>query len=421
MNLIDKLNLNTDGKIIFKNFSYLSLLRLFNILSQYILISFLVRTLGSEKYGVLVWALSIIQYLIIVINFGFNTYAAKYIPENANNPNKLNKIFSAILSIKLFLFLMSSIILISLIFTFPAFKENYSLLLILLGLGLGEAIFPIWLFQGKERLEIPTKIVFVFKLLLVLGTITFIYDPSQLNRYAYFLTLSQLLIGLTGMIFATSALQIKFESFNLSFLKGILSEAFIFFLGGIFSKTFNFAAIFLIGLYFSMKDVASFDISFKILAAIQLPFETLSMVIFPTIVRTQNRKLNQKFIFYSFVISLFLWGFTYWQAELLISLLGGEDLLAYSSLLQTLSVLIPIVVLTYFLGTNTLVAFGYQNQFNYSFIFPSIIYIFILLYLWKNELLTFELIVYSRILVELLMVCYRLFFAIKYKLIFISR
>lgn len=421
MNLIDKLNLNTDGKIIFKNFSYLSLLRLFNILSQYILISFLVRTLGSEKYGVLVWALSIIQYLIIVINFGFNTYAAKYIPENANNPNKLNKIFSAILSIKLFLFLMSSIILISLIFTFPAFKENYSLLLILLGLGLGEAIFPIWLFQGKERLEIPTKIVFVFKLLLVLGTITFIYDPSQLNRYAYFLTLSQLLIGLTGMIFATSALQIKFESFNLSFLKGIISEAFIFFLGGIFSKTFNFAAIFLIGLYFSMKDVASFDISFKILAAIQLPFETLSMVIFPTIVRTQNRKLNQKFIFYSFVISLFLWGFTYWQAELLISLLGGEDLLAYSSLLQTLSVLIPIVVLTYFLGTNTLVAFGYQNQFNYSFIFPSIIYIFILLYLWKNELLTFELIVYSRILVELLMVCYRLFFAIKYKLIFISR
>lgn len=421
MNLIDKLNLNADGKIIFKNFSYLSLLRLFNILSQYILISFLVRTLGSEKYGVFVWALSIIQYLIVVVNFGFNTYAAKYIPENAENPSKLNKIFSAILSVKLFLFLMSSIIFISLIFTFPAFKENYQLLLILLGLGLGEVIFPIWLFQGKERLEIPTKIVFVFKLLLVLGTIAFIIDPSHLYRYAYFLTISQLLIGLTGLLFALSKLQIRFEAFNLSFLKNIISEAFIFFIGGIFGKTFNFAAIFLIGLYFSMKDVASFDISFKILAAIQLPFETLSMVIFPTITRTQNRILNQKFVFYSFVISLFLWALTYWQADFLISLLGGEDLLAYSSLLQTLSVLIPIVVLTYFLGTNTLVAFGYQNQFNYSFIFSSIIYILILLYLWRNELLTFELIVYSRILVELLMVCYRLFIAIKYKLIFISR
>jgi PST family polysaccharide transporter len=170
-----------------------------------------------------------------------------------------------------------------------------------------------------------------------------------------------------------------------------------------------------------MKDVASFDISFKILAAIQLPFETLSMVIFPTIARTQNLQLNQKFIFYSFAISLILWAITYWQADFLITLLGGEELLAYSPLLQTMSVMIPIVVLTYFLGTNTLVAFGYQNQFNYSFIFPSIIYILILLYLWKMNLLTFELIVYSRIFVELLMVLYRLFVAIKYKLIFISR
>lgn len=421
MNLISKLNLGSDGKIIFKNFSYLSLLRLFNILSQYILISYLIRILGSEKYGVFVWALSIIQYLIIVINFGFNTYAAKYIPENADNPNKLNRIFTAILCVKLFLFFISATIFIILIFNFPAFRENYMLLLILLGLGLGEAIFPIWLFQGKERLEIPTKIVFVFKLLLVLGTIAFIINPSHLIRYAGFLTFSQLLIGLTGMIFAITKLQMKFESFNLSFLKNLVSEAFIFFIGGIFGKTFNFAAIFLIGLYFSMTDVASFDISIKILAAIQLPFETLSMVIFPTIVRTQNLRLNQKFIFYSFAISIILWGITYWQADFLISLLGGEELLTYSPLLQTLSVMIPIVVLTYFLGTNTLVAFGYQNQYNYSFIFPSIIYVLILLYLWKMELLTFELIVYSRIFVELLMVLYRLFVAIKYKLIFISR
>lgn len=421
MNLINKLNLGPEGKLIFKNFSYLSLLRLFNILSQYILISLLVRILGSEKYGVFVWALSLIQYLIIVINFGFNTYAAKYIPENAGNQDKLNKIFTAILSFKLFLFFISSLIFISLIFYLPVFKENYPLFLILLGLGLGEAIFPIWLFQGKERLEVPTKIVFVFKLLLVLGTIAFIMNPSHLYRYAYFLTFSQLLIGITGMIYALTKMQIRFESFNFSFLKDLVSEAFTFFIGGIFGKTFNFAAIFLIGLYFSMKDVASFDISFKILAAIQLPFETLSMVIFPTIARTQNLKLNQKFVFYSFFVSLILWALTYWQADFLISLLGGEELLAYSSLLQTLSVLIPIVVLTYLLGTNTLVAFGYQNQFNYSFIFPSIIYILILFYLWKMELLTFELIVYSRIFVELLMVLYRLFIAIKYKLIFISR
>ena len=421
MNFISKLNLNPDGKIIFKNFSYLSLLRAFNILSQYILVSFLVRTLGSEKYGILVWALSIIQYLIIIVNFGFNTYAAKYIPENIGDQKNLNRIFSAILFFKLFLFLISSILFIVLLYNFPAFRENYKLLLILLGLGLGEAIFPIWLFQGKEKLEIPTKIVFVFKVFLVLVTLSFISSYIHLYRYAYFLTISQIMIGLFGLIFAFISLEVRFESFSPSFLKNLVKEAFIFFIGGIFSKSFNFASILLIGLYYSMEDVASFDISIKILAAFQLPFETLSMVIFPTIARTKNLALNQKFIFLSFAISLVLWGLVYWQADFLISLLGGEDLLVYSPLLQTLSILIPIVVLTYFLGTNTLVAFGYQNQFNYSFIFPSIIYILILLYLWKTDSLTFELIIYCRILVEILMVVYRLFIAIKYRLIFISR
>ena len=101
MNILNFSNLNSDGKIIFKNFSYLSLLRIFNILSQYILVSFLVRTLGSETYGVFVWAFAIIQYLVIIVNFGFNTYAAKYVTDNNNDPNRINTIFSSIMGIKI--------------------------------------------------------------------------------------------------------------------------------------------------------------------------------------------------------------------------------------------------------------------------------------------------------------------------------
>jgi PST family polysaccharide transporter len=343
VNSLKNLNLNPDGKIIFKNFSYLWLLRIFNILSQYILVSFLIRNLGSEKYGIFVWAYSIIQYLVIVVNFGFNTFAAKYVPENLNKKDNLNKIFTTIIGFKLLLYFISATLFIILSLNIEVFADNSILFLILLGIGFGEAIFPIWFFQGKEKLEIPTKIVFLFRLILVISTLLFISNEYHLIRYAYFLTGTNILIGMSGLMIALNKLNIRFVKVKLSYIVNIINEAFIFFIGAIFGKSFNFVAIFLIGLYFTMEEVASFDIAFKIIAAIQLPFETLSVALFPTIARTKNIKLNEKIIFGSFIISLLLWWLTYWQSDFLISLLGGKELINYSYLLKKLSVLIPVV------------------------------------------------------------------------------
>jgi len=397
------------------------MLRVFNILSQYILVSFLVRTLGGETYGVFVWAFSIIQYLVIIVNFGFNTYAAKYVSEENNDPDRINTIFSAIMGIKISLFIFSSVIfLISLNF-FPLLRDNSFLLVILLGFAFGEAVFPIWFFQGSEKLEIPTKIVFVFRLLLVITTLWLITQTEHLLRYALLLTISQVLIGFCGLIFAITKLKIKLVRFGFSDIIQLIKESFAFFIGGLFGKSFNFAAIMLLGIYCSMKDVSSFDISFKIIAVMQLPFETLSVVLFPTIARTKNLLLNQKVIFIGFLVSLLFWAFTYWQAAFLMNLLGGAELIEYSSLLQRLSILIPVVVLTYLLGPNTLIAFGHQNHFNYSFIIPSTIYILILLFFWSMGSLNFEIIIISRILVDVMMALYRLVVAIHFRLIFISR
>ncbi len=397
------------------------MLRFFNILSQYILVSFLVRTLGGETYGVFVWAFSIIQYLVIVVNFGFNTYAAKYVSEKNNDPDKINKVFSSIMGIKISLFVCSSILFLVSLNFFPLLRENAPLLVILLGFAFGEAIFPIWFFQGSEKLEIPTKIIFVFRLVLVITTLWLITQTEHLLRYAFLLTMSQILIGLSGLIFAITKLNVKLVGFKLSDIADLLKESFAFFLGGIFGKSFNFIAVMLLGIYCSMEDVSSFDISLKIIAVMQLPFETLSVALFPTIARSKNLLLNQQVIVIGFLASLLLWAFTYWQAGFLMNLLGGPELMAYSSLLQRLSVLIPVVVLTYLLGPNTLVAFGYQNHFNYSFIISSTIYILILLIFWKMGSLNFEIIIMSRILVDVMMAVYRLFVAIKFRLIFVSR
>lgn len=396
-------------------------MRFFNILSQYILVSVLIRRLGSDVYGIYVWAYAIVQYLIIFVNFGFNTFAAKFIPENSGQPSVLNKIFSSILYFKVSAFFSSAVLFVFLIFNYSAFSENADILLILIGLGLGEALFPIWLFQGFERLEIPTKIIFVFRILLVVTTLLLIKDSEHLIRYAYILTTVHVLMGLSALIISMRTFNIKLVKVKLTFALEPIKEAFVFFAGTLFGRSYNFLAIFLLGIYCSMEQVSAFDISFKIMAVMQMPFEALATALFPTIVRTKNLILNQKVILIGFMFSLLLWAFTYWQANFLMELLGGSELASYGALLQKLSVLIPVVVITYLLGANTLVAFGLQNHYNISFIIPSILYILLLSYWWLHEGLTFERIVMARILVDVFLALYRLIIASKYRLIFISK
>ena len=94
-----------------QNFFYFSVIKFANILSKYILIGYLIRTLGEQSYGVLTWVDSFVQYFLILVNFGFDMYAAKYIVENKRNKTKIDEIISAIITIKSGLFALGFVIL----------------------------------------------------------------------------------------------------------------------------------------------------------------------------------------------------------------------------------------------------------------------------------------------------------------------
>ena len=97
--MVKKLSL--DSIIILKNLSFLSVIRIFNVGINFLLVAYLIRTLGETNYGILTWVDSVIQYFIVFVNFGFNVYAAKYIIKKRENSNEINKITSAIFSIKI--------------------------------------------------------------------------------------------------------------------------------------------------------------------------------------------------------------------------------------------------------------------------------------------------------------------------------
>ncbi|MET2986564.1 oligosaccharide flippase family protein [Aureibaculum conchae] len=408
-------SISPDNSIILKNLSYLTFLRVFNIGIKFLLVAYLVRVLGEFSYGILTWSDAVIQYFIMFVNFGFNIYAAKYIVENKDNNEKINQITSSIFTIKLLLLILSFTTLFILSF-FNPFALHKSILFLMLLMGIGEVFFPIWYFQGIEKLKPATFIVVFSRVLLIIGTILLVKSSSDLILHVILIVISNSIMGFLGYVTLLKKYNFKFIRVKFEVLRQFVQEAYMFFLGRFLSLTFNFATIFLIGIYFTMDYVTGFDVALKIVLVSIIPFDMLQQAVFPTISRNKNKNVLKKLIWGSFVLGLIFMAVLYQFSEQLLGLFGGQEMTKYADVLRALALITPMVAVTFMLGTCTLVAFDFHKEFNYSLILSSILYIAFVAILTVLDKVTFWNLVYLRIISDFALVSIRLYYTFKRKI-----
>jgi len=404
--------LNPDNRLILKNFSFLTILRFTNIAVKFLLVTYLVRVLGNTNYGILAWTDSIIQYFVIFINFGFNVYAAKYIVENKGSLQKLNEVISAIYTIKLLFFLTSFLILQMLVFN-DTFAKYSSYLFLMLIYGIGEVFFPIWYFQGQEKLKLATQVTVLARGLLLFLTLYFVDSENGIYKYIYILVGSNILIGFLGYLILVRRFKFNYIWVGWNNIVNYVKDAYMFFLSLLMSLTFNLLTIFLIGLEYSMEFVGGFDIALKVVLVFLIPFDMLQQAVYPTITRSKNKVDLKKFIFVSFVFGCFFSAIIYFYSEEILLIFGGEEMKEYSYILKILFPIPALTSCTIMLGTCTLVAFGYEREFNQSLIYTFIIYIVLVGVFYIIGSLSFIVLIWLRVLPDALALLFRIYFVKK--------
>jgi PST family polysaccharide transporter len=398
------------------NFFYIGLFKFLNIGSKYILVGYLIRILGENGYGVLTWVDSIVQYFIMLINFGFDLYAAKYVVENKNNPQKLNEVISSIYYIKSILFLICFLFLIPLSFN-TQITIYLNLILLMLILGIGEVLMPIWFFQGIEKMKSVTILTFVTKTLLILLTVFFIKNTFDLNLYIVFLVITNVFWGIFGFLKMKNEIQFEFISISKTTLIKYLREGYFFFIGKVSTFIFNMGTLFIIGYFYSKGNVAGFDIAIKIVFVFIIPFEVLQQAIYPRFVRGINKLVVKKILIYSLVISTIIAIFTYIFSEKILQIFGGVTMIKYNFILPLVLPLIPIVSTTIILGNCIMVAKGFYKEYNRSLIVTALIFVLLIFILRILDNLSIMNIIYVRVLADIILLSIRFYYCIKYRLI----
>lgn len=273
-----------NNKKVMENYFFMTILQILNSLFYLFLYPYLIRTLGAENYGLYVFAFSIVTYFITIINFGFDLPAVKSIAENADNRFGKEKTLSNVFTAKVYLGIISSMLFILIVLFIPSFRNNWLIYFICFGQSITNIIFPQWFFQGIQRMRTVTFIQLIFKLISLIFIFLYVKQDDDIVIFTFIMTIT----SISGALIAAYIIRYKegllIRWSNFSDVKQYIKHALPFFGGNSMIVIKQQSAMVILGVFFSMKDVALYDLAVKIFTVPSVLVASINNALFPKVV-----------------------------------------------------------------------------------------------------------------------------------------
>ena len=301
--------MNSNYRNVIVNFVSLALLQVGNYIVPLVLTPYLIIKIGVKEFGVLSFATAIIMFFRAIISYGFDLSGTKAIAEVSDDLKEVGKIFQEIIYAKILLSLFCFALLVSLTLLIPQFHEVKSLLFALFILAFADVFFPIWLYQGVQRmkaitiLKLSSRFIFVgLTMLLVNSSDDTLYIPLIEGSVA-------LISSLVSFSWAIKKYNIEFHVPNYRRVISTLRVSWHIFLSKfsvLFYTRFN---VVLLGLLSSPIMVGYYAVAEKIYMAIREMLNPLIQAVFPYLSRLRlnnaeeyNKKIKQFFFVFLIVL-----------------------------------------------------------------------------------------------------------------------
>jgi PST family polysaccharide transporter len=416
MNFDSEIINKEDFKIISNNFFSLTSLKVLTYILPLITFPYLIRVLGIEKFGLIMFAQATMYYFEIVVDFGFNLSATREVALNAKKPNKLNEIISAVFSIKFMLLLFSFLVLIVAINLFDRFLQDsmlyyYSFLKII-----ALAFFPVWFFQGIEKMKYITLIDILSKSIFTVLIFVFVQSESDYILVPLISGVGYIVGTIFSLIYLFKRFKKSFIICSFSVIKKYFNDSLMFFLSRVSVSLYTTSNAFVLGLVTSNIMVGYYAVAEKLYMVIRQMYQPIVQVIYPYISKTRNVKFFKKL--YPIIILLnFIGIYVLWQfAAEIIQLVTTETFFESVKVFRILLIVACIVVPSVLIGYPFLAALGYKNEANYSTIIGSLFHVISLTVLFFCNSIDIYNIVYLLIITELIVLLYRLYVVYNNKL-----
>ena len=408
-----------DFKIIRNNFFSLTSLKVLTYILPLITFPYLIRVLGIEKFGLIMFAQATMYYFEIVVDFGFNLSATREVALNAKKPNKLNEIISAVFSIKFMLLLFSFLVLIVVVNLFDRFLQDFLLYYYSFLKVIALAFFPVWFFQGIEKMKYITLIDIISKSIFTVLIFVFVQSESDYILVPLISGVGYIIGTIFSLIYLFRRFKKSFIICSFSVLKKYFNDSLMFFLSRVSVSLYTTSNAFFLGLVTSNIMVGYYAVAEKLYMVIRQLYQPIVQVIYPYMSKSKNVKFFKKLypiiIFLNFIGVYVLWVY----APEIIFMVTNETFLETVKVFRILLIVACVVVPSVLIGYPFLAALGYKNEANYSTIIGSLFHVISLTVLFFCNSIDIYSIVYLLIITELIVLIYRFYTVCKHKLFYL--
>jgi PST family polysaccharide transporter len=355
-NKIKFLTNTEDKKRLMSNFFSLSVLRGFQFLIPLITLPYIVRTIGIENFGLLSFAMSLGVYFQSFIQYGFSVTATREIARNREDIQKVSQIFYKTFLASLFLTIFSFLIYLIILFSFEKFNQHFELYLLVFAVISSQSLFPIWFFQGMEKMKfitffhLTTSIVFLLLLVPLVKTVDdFIFIPLLQSVIAL------IMLGLSFFVIHKK-FGIEYTCINIQQIKQTLIHGKDVFISSFFLNLYTNTPMFLLGMVANNTTVGLFAAAVKLIDAAG----SIAYVFSNTFLPYLSRGLSKHLFFQKIMISvgLLIMIFTILFADYIVTVMYGEGKELVAFYLQLLSIGVPLIFIQLTYGTNYLNLIG---------------------------------------------------------------
>lgn len=369
---------NQGEKKVYENFIALILLQGSNYLIPILILPYLIRVLGAEKFGVIVFAQAFINYLVILTDYGFNFSATREISLNREDVHKVSQIFSQVFITRLFLSGVAFLVLLSILSISPKFGQYTFLYLLAFSIVIGQALHPIWLFQGLEQMKYLTYLNLVAKLTIFILVFLFIKIAED---YVYVL----LIYGIASIVTGICSLWIIYTKFKIKLvviqLKDIaiqLKEGWHFFLST-FSITFYVNLhIIILGFFTNDTIVGYYGMAEKVMMIAKNIGAMFHQATYPHVCKISTEGLSKiKAFFRRAYIPVAVFSFLcgvgmFALADWITWVLSGEWNSEVALLMRWLS-FVPFIVILHLPAFQILLAYDYRKDYSNILVYASMV------------------------------------------------
>ena len=342
-----------DGKTVFANFGYLSLLQIAGYVFPLITMPYLARVIGAEGFGKIAFASAVVVWFQTVADWGFNLTATRDVSQHRDDKTEVSRIFSNVLWARCLLMLISGFILLFLVAVVPYFRENATVILITFLMIPGHILFPDWMFQAIEKMKYTTIFNLLMKLLFTVAVFIFIHEREDYLIQPLLSTVSYLICGIGALYLILRKWGYTLYKPNWKEMVKTIKGSTDVFINNIMPNLYNSFSVMLLGFFCGATANGLYDVGNKFPTIFYQFQSVLSRAFYPFLARRPEKhglyaKLNIETAVIGSVLLVLL-------SPWIVRIVLGEEFEKSVIVMQILSISVVFLAMSFTYGANYLI------------------------------------------------------------------